>query len=300
MSVIECKDLKKRYTNFELTDVNFSIKQGRVVGLIGENGAGKTTLINLILNKIHKDNGEITVFGKELLKNEIEIKNDIGAVLDECHLPGLLNTREIEMFMSKLYVNWNHEEFEYYLNIFGLPNNVSLNNFSRGMKRKTDLAIALSHDARLFIFDELTSGMDIMAKEQVMDILQKTTKKDNRTILFSTHSIEEVKTIVDDIILMHRGKIVTMATKNDLEDNYSIIEVNEREYKEISKKYRISSWLNENGKVRILLNNKKNTVGYGTYNIRKADLKEVILMKLKGEYDEGTNHEGFAKSKTLF
>ncbi len=282
LSVVECKDLKKKYTNFELTDVNFSLKQGRIVGLIGENGAGKTTLINLILNKIHRSAGKITVFEKDLLENEIEIKNNMGVVLDECHLPGLLNTKEIEMFMKKIYDNWNHEKFKYYLNSFEIPNDISVNNFSRGMKRKTDLAIALSHEANLFIFDELTSGLDIMAKEQVIDILQNLTKKENKTILLSTHSIEEVQTIVDDIILIHKGKIVTIATKNDIENNYSILKVNKQEYEKISKYYNISSWLNEDGKISILFNNRNNTNGYGNYNIRKANLKEVILMMLRG------------------
>lgn len=283
INTIQCDNLSKSYGTFELSNISFSISKGQVVGLVGENGAGKTTLINLLLNKIKRDTGEITIFGKDLLSNEMDIKQKLGVVLDDSFLPNEFSVKEIQSFMKMIYSEWNSKEYYKYIDLFELPVEQKIGNFSKGMKRKLDIAVALSHEAKLLIFDEVTNGLDIVAQKMILDVLKDSLLKRNVAILLSTHNIIELKGIVNDIIMLNCGKISSIEDKKSLTENYFIVEAEDNQFLEIKKQYCVERAINENGSVRILLDKRKNRVNYKEYKCRHAELEEVIYMKIKGE-----------------
>lgn len=292
MNVIECRNLRKEYKDFIFSDNSFSIEKGRIVGLIGENGAGKTTLINLLLNKISRDSGDIFIFGKDLAENEVEIKMNTGVVLDECHLPAAFNIKEIEAFMSKIYTNWNKKEFQRLRQMFHLPLDKKVEGFSRGMKKKLDIAAALSHEASLLILDEPTSGLDFTSARDILKILQKEAEKHGKTILFSTHNMNELDELVDDIIMLKKGKIVLNDTKENIKRKYFLLEVCEQGLGDIQRKVKIEDMVTEEGKFRILMEKSENILTDSEYKIRQATLEEIIYIKMKGEEKyEGVSHK---------
>lgn len=283
MKLLECKNISKSYGTFDFSDNSFSIEKGRIVGLVGENGAGKTTLINLILNKIKRDTGSITIFGKDLLLNEIDIKQKLGVVLDDSFLHNEFSVSEIQSFMKMIYTGWDCGEFGKYIKLFELPVDQKIESFSRGMKRKLDLAIALSHNAELLIFDEVTNGLDMVVQKMILDLLKDLRTQKNITILLASHNIVELKGLVDEIIILNSGKIMSIEDKKSLMENYYIIEEDDGKISEIEANYLIERATVENGKVRILVDKRKNNINDANCQCRRADLEEVIYMKIKGK-----------------
>ena len=170
-NAIEIRNLVKNYGDkFTLGEINLDIPSGIIIGLIGENGAGKTTLIKSILNIIRSDKGNIKIFEKDIKINESEIKENIGVVLDNMFFPELLMPKDINSIMKDVYKNWNEQLFNKYLSEFKLKNNQSIKSMSKGMRKKLEIATALSHHPKLLILDEPTSGLDPVVRNEVLDI----------------------------------------------------------------------------------------------------------------------------------
>ena len=167
MNALELKNVCKTYPGFRLDDLTLMLPEGCILGLIGENGAGKSTTIRLILNMIRKDGGDISVLGKEIVKDTDLPKEDIGVVLDEVGLPECLTVSQIENVMKNVFRNWDSREFHRITAKFALPDGKSFKDFSRGMKMKTGIAVALSHHAKLLILDEATGGLDPVARDEL-------------------------------------------------------------------------------------------------------------------------------------
>ena len=156
---IELQNVSKKYQGFSLKNISFSVPEGSIVGLIGENGAGKTTTIKSILN-ITNASGTITILGKDNKKNEKEIKEKVGAVLDDSFMSEYLTAKQINSIMKDFYKTWDEEKYFGYLNQFNLPTNKLIKEFSSGMKMKLKIATAISHEPQILILDEPTSGLD--------------------------------------------------------------------------------------------------------------------------------------------
>ena len=170
-NAIEIRNLVKSYSDkFTLGEINLDIPSGIIIGLIGENGAGKTTLIKSILNIIRSDKGNIKIFEKDIKINESEIKENIGVVLDNMFFPELLMPKDINSIMKDVYKNWDEQLFNKYLSEFKLKNNQSIKSMSKGMRKKLEIATALSHHPKLLILDEPTSGLDPVVRNEVLDI----------------------------------------------------------------------------------------------------------------------------------
>lgn len=169
-NILEIKDLTKDYGDFVLDKVSFALPRGVIMGLIGENGAGKSTTINCILNETRKTSGQILIFGKDHILDEIEIKDKLGVVFDENHFPDIFTAEEIGKFMSGIYTGWDWPLYRQYLDKFELPKDKRIKDFSKGMKVKLAFAVALSHNAELLILDEATSGLDPIIRDDVLDI----------------------------------------------------------------------------------------------------------------------------------
>lgn len=158
MDALMLKNVSKAYENFQLKDISFTLPEGTIMGLIGENGAGKSTIINCIMDLVKRDSGEITVLGQQMDKDNLALREDIGIVFDVSDFYDSFSIEHTEKILQDVYKNWDHETFQRYKQQFALPDKKRMKEFSRGMKMKTAIAIALSHKPRLLILDEATSG----------------------------------------------------------------------------------------------------------------------------------------------
>ena len=222
-SALEVKNLTKDYGDFVLDKLNFTLPRGVIMGLIGENGAGKSTTINCILNEIQKDDGEILIFGKDHISNEIEIKSKLGVVFDENHFPDIFTPMEIGKYMAGIYSGWEWATYRQFLEKFELPKDKKIKDFSKGMKVKLAFAVALSHKAELLILDEATSGLDPIIRDDVLDMLIDFVQDENHSVLVSSHITSDLEKVADHITFIHKGKLVFSHDKDDLVDNYGIV-----------------------------------------------------------------------------
>ena len=222
-NILEIKGLNKAYDGFALKDVSFSLPKGYIMGFVGENGSGKTTTIRSILNMANIDSGKISVFGLDSVKDTIAIKEKIGVVFDSLYLADHLTAKQIEKQLKPFYKDWDSKEFAGRLKAFGLPDNKHVGDFSKGMKMKLMIAIALSHKADFMILDEPTSGLDPVARDELLDILAEYIEDENRSVLFSTHITSDVERIADYVTILHNGKVWFTGTKDELSEKYVIL-----------------------------------------------------------------------------
>lgn len=186
-NVIELKNVSKDYGDFKLDNISFEVPEGCVCGFIGQNGAGKTTTIQLILDTIARDSGEITLFGKSIDGDSASLREDIGLVFDEMGFHEFLTAKQINTIMKNVYKNWDEALYFDYLKRFSLPSKKACGSFSRGMRMKLQIATALSHGAKLLIMDEPTSGLDPIVRNEMLQIFREYVVKEDHTILLSSH-----------------------------------------------------------------------------------------------------------------
>jgi ABC-2 type transport system ATP-binding protein len=222
-NILEIKGLNKAYNGFALKDVSFSLPKGYIMGFVGENGSGKTTTIRSILNMANIDSGKISVFGLDSVTDTIAIKEKLGVVFDSLYLADHLNAKQIEKQLKPFYKDWDSKEFAGRLKSFGLPDNKRVGEFSKGMKMKFMIAIALSHKADFMILDEPTSGLDPVARDELLDILAEYIENENRSVLFSTHITSDVERIADYVTILHNGRVWFTGTKDELSEKYVIL-----------------------------------------------------------------------------
>ncbi|MBQ8764007.1 MAG: ABC transporter ATP-binding protein [Clostridia bacterium] len=234
MNAIEIKNLCKSYGSFRLENVDLTLPCGCIMGLIGENGAGKSTTINLLLDIIKKDSGEIRVFDKEMTADAKEIKNDIGVVLDEPCFPEQLKGLQINKIMKKTYKNWNEETFFSLLKRFDIDEKKKFKSLSKGMKMKMSIAVALSHDAKLLILDEPTSGLDPVIRDEIVDIFYEFTRNPTNSILISSHIVSDLEKLCDYIAFIHKGKVILCDEKDRLLEKYCVIHCTAEELSQFS------------------------------------------------------------------
>lgn len=220
MNALEIKNLTKRYPGFTLDNLSLTLPSGCIMGFIGENGAGKTTTIKLILGMLRRDGGSIRVLGSEDGKLNME---DIGVVLDEVGLPGAMNPVQIGKVMAGCYKQWNQAVYDDLLIKMNLPKDKAFKDFSKGMKMKLGLAVALSHDAKLLILDEATSGLDPVARDELLDLLNEFTRDESHSVLFSSHIVSDLEKICDYIAFLHKGKLMLLEEKDELLGQYVIV-----------------------------------------------------------------------------
>ena len=230
-NLLQVKDISKRYDHFELQNVSFSLPAGYIMCFVGINGAGQTTTLNLILNAIAKDKGVIKVFGKDNVRYEKEIKQNLGVVLDNIFLVKEWTLEEVEKAYKLFYDYWNSEKYYFYLDKFRLLPKMKVQDLSRGMGVKLLVAAALSHDAKLLLLDEPTSGLDPAARDELMTIFQEYIEDGTRSILFSTHVTTDLEKIADYITCIHKGNIYYTGAKEELLDTYCIVKGGPSDYK---------------------------------------------------------------------
>ncbi|MCI7624550.1 MAG: ABC transporter ATP-binding protein [Clostridiales bacterium] len=241
MNAIEIKGLEKRYDGFQLGSFDLTLPSGCIMGLVGENGAGKSTSIKLIMNAIGRDAGEISVLGVDNRSAGFrDIKEDIGVVLDEAYFPEVMSARNVGKVMALTYKNWDAAAFEGYLKKFSLAPDKIFKDYSRGMRMKLAIAAALSHGAKLLILDEATSGLDPMARDELLDIFNDFTRDENCSILLSSHIVSDLEKICDYIAFLHKGRLVLCEEKDRLLEEYALIRLTEERLRELPEESIIS------------------------------------------------------------
>lgn len=223
MNVLEIRNLTKSYPGFMLDNLNLTLPSGCIMGLIGENGAGKSTTIKLILDMIHKDSGSITIFGKDNGDNIELTKEDIGIVMDEVGIPECLTVRQVGNVMKHTFQNWDNTEYFRLVQKFALPDKKQFKEFSRGMKMKLGIAIAMSHNSKLLILDEATSGLDPVVRDEVVEMFNDFTRDENHSILISSHIVSDLEKLCDYIVFLHKGKLLLCEEKDLLLAEYGLI-----------------------------------------------------------------------------
>lgn len=280
---IELQNLSKKYKDFELKNISFNVPQGCIVGLIGENGAGKTTTIKSILN-IAKSEGTIKIFEKDIRKNEKEIKENIGVVLDDSFLSDYLTTKQINSIMKDIYSTWEENKYIELLKQFNLPLNKLIKEFSSGMKMKLKIVVAISHNPQILILDEPTSGLDPVVRNEILDIFRKYIEEDEtRSILLSSHITTDLEHISDYIIFIEKGNIVFNMPTPELLENYGIIKCSKDDFLKIDSNDYIRY---RNGKYQYeVLTEDKNNIRkkYNIETIDKPSIEEIMLFYIKGE-----------------
>ena len=247
MNAIEIKNLSKKYTGFSLKDISFTLPSGYIMGLVGENGAGKTTIIKLILDMIKRDNGTITVLGKDNKDHFEFTKQDIGVVLDEIGISGFLKANQIDKIMKNIFTNWYSDVFYNYLKKLSVPTDKKFKEFSKGMKMKMGIAIALSHQPKLLILDEATSGLDPVVRDEFTDILSDFTRDENHSVLISSHIVSDLEKVCDYITFIHSGELILCEEKDRLYEKYCIVQCSESDLYKIDSSAIISKKISPYG-----------------------------------------------------
>ena len=217
------QNLCKQFEDFSLDNVSFKVPKGRIVGFIGENGAGKSTTINLILNELNKDSGQIQVFG---IDHTIPtVKENIGVVFDECNFHDVFTAADIEKILKEVYKTWDSNLFSQYLKKFKIPTKKTIGTFSKGMKMKLSIICAMAHRPKLLILDEATTSLDPVVRDEVLDLFLEFIQDEDCSIFFSSHITSDIQKIADYVILIHQGKIIFEEQKDDAQlssDDYII------------------------------------------------------------------------------
>lgn len=280
MNAIEIKGLEKRYDGFQLGSFDLTLPSGCIMGLVGENGAGKSTTIKLIMNAIGRDAGEISVLGVDNRSAGFrDIKEDIGVVLDEAYFPEVMSARNVGKVMALTYKNWDAAAFEGYLKKFSLAPDKIFKDYSRGMRMKLAIAAALSHGAKLLILDEATSGLDPMARDELLDIFNDFTRDENCSILLSSHIVSDLEKICDYIAFLHKGRLVLCEEKDRLLEEYALIRLTEERLRELPEESIISRRASSYGTEALVLRG-----GIpAAIPTEHTSLEDIILFLAKGD-----------------
>lgn len=285
MNVLEFNNVRKSYSDFLIDDINFELPEGCVLGLVGENGAGKTTMMKLILSSIKMDGGAIRVFGRDNIRDSSDLKQDIGVVFAENSFPEMLTSRQIGRVMELLYQNWDMAGYVEYLKMFGLDGKKKYKEYSRGMKMKQSIAVAMSHGARLLLLDEATSGLDPIARDELLDILNGYTKDERHSILISSHITSDLEKICDYIAFIHKGRLVLCEEKDTLLNRYGILHCTRGVLGELAEDAVAGCRFSQYGAEALVVRDRIPA----TFDVAPAGLDDIFVYMIRGRIED----EGF-------
>lgn len=224
MLSFEIQNLSKKYPTFQLGNINFSLKNGNIMGFIGRNGAGKTTTLKSMLNFVHADSGNVKINGFDIKTDELEIKKSIGFVSG---LDGFYNLKKIKTVTNvtkRFYPNWNENLYKELLQKFNLDENKLIKSLSAGMKVKYQIALAMCHNAKLLILDEPTSGLDPVSRDELILLFLDYVSNGENSILFSTHIISDLEKCADFITYIKNGKILDSTDVESFKKKYFLVQ----------------------------------------------------------------------------
>ena len=273
--------LTKTYQDFVLDQVSFAVPSGSIVGLIGENGAGKSTTINAALGLIQKESGQVSIFGKEGLDGDT--KEEVGVVFDGSNYPEILSPRKLNGVMKRIYRSWDEAAYFRLLNQFSLPPEKRIKQFSKGMKTKLAISVALSHHSRLLILDEATSGLDPVIRDDILDMLLDFVQEEDHSILVSSHITSDLEKIADYIVFIHEGKVVFSKPKDELVEQYGILKCGAAQFDALDKADIIVYRKMDYEWQVLVADREKMQKKYPKAMVVPATIDEIMLLYVKGE-----------------
>ena len=280
--ILEVKNLSKKYPDFMLRNININLPYGKIMGIVGENGAGKTTIVKLLLNGLKREQGVINIFGKDNVQFEAEIKKQIGVCLDQCYFDDCLNIKNITFIMKSIFKSWDSKSFLTLIQDLKIPQNKPINSYSKGMKAKLNIAIALSVHPKLLILDEPTSGLDPIVRDDILLTYKKYVQDTNSSILFSSHITSDIEKIADIITFIHKGEIIATLNKDEIPDNYGEVILSSKDFN--YKQVGFISYIEE-GELRKVLINKK--LYSHISDIKDVSVEKLLLYFVKGKSTGG-------------
>ena len=285
-NAIEIRDLTVRYDGFTLDHVNFDVAKGSIMGFIGQNGAGKTTTIKSLLNIIKRDEGSIKMLGLDNIENEYEIKEQLSAVFDELPFDDQLNAKDLNFILRDVYREWDSNLYKGYLDRFGLPMKKKFGDFSKGMKMKLQIAAALSHNAKLLVMDEATTGLDPVVRNECLDIFLEYLQDESHSILMSSHITSDLEKVADSVTFINKGKILLTGYKDDVLETHGVIKCKKADYKEIEPADIVSARITDYG-AEIMVSDKDMCRNkYSGLALDNTTLEEIMLYYVNAEKKE--------------
>lgn len=238
-NILELRSVKKKYDRFDL-DMSFAVPRGSIVGLVGRNGSGKTTTIKLIAGAIYKDGGELKIFDNKIEELPIREKEKLAVCYDDLYLFNEFHAGDIRKIMKNIYKTWDDKHFEEYIERFDLNKKQKIKEYSRGMKMKLSIAIALSHATELLVLDESTSGLDPVVRAEILDMIRDFVQDESRSVLISSHITSDLEKVCDYLIFIEKGRVVLHKTITELEEEFAILKCSEEELQALDKEAVVS------------------------------------------------------------
>ena len=280
-AILQIENLTRQYPGFLLDHISFSIPKGSIMGLIGENGAGKSTTIKAALNLIKRDEGKVTFWGQDLSLSE-GLKEDIGVVFDGINFYETLTPAKVGNISGAAYKQWDSSLYHNYLQRFQRPADKEIKNFSKGMKTKLCIAAALSHDPKLLILDEATSGLDPVIRDDILDVFLEFVQDENHSILMSSHISSDLEKIADYITFIHQGKVLFCKSKDELRYRYGIIHCKTEVFHTIDPS-EILAFRKDDYQWNVLTSDKERARRkYKNAVIDDASIDDILLLYVKG------------------
>ena len=280
MNAIELSHINKSFGDFAIRDLNLTVPSGTICGLVGENGAGKSTTIRLLMGVLRPDSGTASVLGADVSSPEFrDVKEDVGVVLDEAYFPESLNAVQVGKIMAATYRRWDQGLYDGYLKRFDLPQNQQFKDFSRGMRMKLAIAVALSHQPKLLVLDEATAGLDPIVRDEVLDIFNEFTREEDHSILISSHILSDLEKLCDYIAFIHKGDLLFCEEKDQLLEQYGIFEDSRENLDCLQPEAIVAREESRYGGVRALV---KRDLAPTGFRLEKPTVEDVVLFLVKG------------------
>lgn len=280
--MLRIENLRKNYKSFSL-DCTMEVRPGCVTGLIGQNGAGKSTTFKAALGLIRPDGGNIRIMGRDIREFGVGDRQKLGVVLSDSGFSGYLTVADTVPILSNLYEDFDKPFFLEQIKKGGLPDNKKIKEFSTGMKAKLKVITAISHNAGLLILDEPTAGLDVVARDELLDLLREFMEKDeNRAILISSHISGDLESLCDDVYMIHEGKIILHEDTDVLLSDYAVLKMDERQYDMLDKQYILRSRKESFGYSCLTNQRQYYQDNYPKLAVIKGTIDEVITMMIRG------------------
>lgn len=280
MNAIELSHINKSFGGFAIRDLCLEVPSGTICGLVGENGAGKSTTIRLLMGTLRPDSGGAQVLGVDVSSPEFQaVKEDIGVVLDEAYFPDVLNAAQVGRLMANTYRRWDGGLYQSYLRRFDLPEKKAFKDYSRGMRMKLAIAVALSHSPRLLVLDEATAGLDPIVRDEVLDIFNEFTREEDHSILISSHILSDLEKLCDYIAFLHQGRLLFCDEKDRLLETYGIFTDSAEQLECLMPEAVVAREPNGYGGVRALV---RRDLAPSGFQLERPTVEDVILFLVKG------------------
>ena len=281
-AILEVKNLTKHYDGFTLDHVSFQVPGGCIMGLVGENGAGKSTTIKAILDLVHKDEGNVTFWGREL-SDSSDLKEDIGVVFDGISFYETLTPVQVGRILGAAYRRWDDKLYKQYLERFSIPKEKEIKGLSKGMKAKLSIAAALSHRPKFLIMDEATSGLDPVMRDDMLDVFLEFVQDEEHSILMSSHITTDLEKVADYITFIHQGKLLFCKSKDELRYQYGIVRCGAAVFEQMDKS-QVLAWRKEDYQWDVLVPDKEKARRlYKNAVVDDATIDDILLLYVKGE-----------------